>query len=251
MTTRVPVEYGAAWAATKLAALRRARADEQFRTLLLKDPRAALELLTGVPVPEGLTISSEEASPDRAYVTVRESRKLPLWILDGVLGPTDVASLLAAIPQEAWTPASINRKEQQRVDASVRRSEVAYEDASPRVLAELKAHIVGNLSAASLPLDFGLRLSPLQVLRYRPDGYYRPHRDENGQGEKIRIWTVLVYLNDDYLGGQTHFDEGDRLVTPRLGRAVVFDSRHRHTAQPVLEGTKLVCVFWLVHEPNG
>jgi len=95
---------------------------------------------------------------------------------------------------------------------------------------------------------------PLQVLRYFPGGEYRPHMDALPATDNQRIVTVLVYLNEDYEGGETHFPELGLRFRGRPGDALMFanvdaegraDPRARHAGLPVRSGTKLVASRWI------
>lgn len=99
----------------------------------------------------------------------------------------------------------------------------------------------------------------LSVLRYAPGQLYRPHfdcippgsdLDRNGQ----RKSTALLYLNDDYVGGETHFTEVDLKFRGRRGDILVFsnlagdgglDRSSRHAGLPVISGTKWLASKWL------
>jgi prolyl 4-hydroxylase len=105
----------------------------------------------------------------------------------------------------------------------------------------------------------------LQVVRYKPGTYYRAHHDaccedseacslfENKGGQ--RVGTLLVYLNDDFTDGETHFPDFEDLkmkVPP--GSAIFFkplgpeDKCHPkalHAGLPISSGTKYVCNAWV------
>ena len=69
-----------------------------------------------------------------------------------------------------------------------------------------------------------------------------------------RLWTALVYLNDGFEGGETHFPRLDYSVKPRLGRLLVFQNTYRgsdikhdlaeHAALPVISGEKYAFNLW-------
>jgi prolyl 4-hydroxylase len=93
----------------------------------------------------------------------------------------------------------------------------------------------------------------LLVLRYRPGQEYRPHVDWDG-GENGRIATALVYLNDDYQGGETLFVKTGLKVKGRKGDVLVFrsatadgafDPLSEHAGLPVLHGTKFLASRWI------
>ncbi|MBT9316894.1 2OG-Fe(II) oxygenase [Leptothoe spongobia] len=101
----------------------------------------------------------------------------------------------------------------------------------------------------------------LQCATYQTNQEFRHHYDaldENSQNEiesyGQRVSTILLYLNDHFVGGQTHFPKLDVQVEPQIGRAVVFhnvdaegqiDPDSIHAGLPVLEGTKTIATLWL------
>lgn len=110
----------------------------------------------------------------------------------------------------------------------------------------------------------------LQVVRYKPGTFYRAHHDsccedteacvefENRGGQ--RVATLLVYLNDDFTDGETHFPEHDDLkLKAQPGSAIFFrpmgateskcHPKALHAGLPISSGTKYVCNAW-VRENN-
>lgn len=76
------------------------------------------------------------------------------------------------------------------------------------------------------------RYGPGQQFNWHYDGYYQ--RD-NGE---ISHFTLMFYLNDDFEGGSTDFEEFS--VKPEKGSALVFWHPIRHRGSPVVSGTKYV-----------
>ena len=64
---------------------------------------------------------------------------------------------------------------------------------------------------------------PLHILRYRPGQQYHPHNDWLPPPNR-RVMTALIYLNDEYQGGETFFAETGLKVKGRKGDALVFVS---------------------------
>ena len=59
------------------------------------------------------------------------------------------------------------------------------------------------------------------------------------------IFTLMVYLNEDFTGGQTNFYRSSSYepsfqVQPKTGTAVLFDHRFVHEGSVVTQGTKLI-----------
>lgn len=98
----------------------------------------------------------------------------------------------------------------------------------------------------------------LQILRYPPGGEYRPHMDALPATDNQRILTMIVYLNDRYEGGETHFLATDLPFKGRKGDALLFrnvtpsgspDPTARHAGLPVRSGTKLIASRWIRQKP--
>lgn len=111
------------------------------------------------------------------------------------------------------------------------------------------------------PVDHG---EGLQVLRYEPGQHYLPHDDffnpdipgynvhlkRGGQ----RVYTILLYLNDNFCCGETVFPRlNDFKVKPLTGAALVFrnitgegrlEPRVFHGGNPPCTGTKYVATKW-------
>lgn len=98
----------------------------------------------------------------------------------------------------------------------------------------------------------------LSVLRYRERDEYRPHFDWLDADKDLadlgqRTHTALVYLNDTYKGGATHFLSADLKVLGAIGDMVVFqnvddndqpDMSTRHAGLPVEAGEKWLASKW-------
>jgi len=99
---------------------------------------------------------------------------------------------------------------------------------------------------------------PPQILRYGPGEEYRPHVDALPGGDNQRIVTVLIYLNDGYEGGGTHFPAANLTINGRQGDAIVFrnvtaagavDGTTRHAGLPVTRGEKFLLSRWIRARP--
>eukprot|EP00850_Spirogloea_muscicola_P018039 SM000161S02421 [mRNA] locus=s161:108820:109965:+ [translate_table: standard] len=109
-------------------------------------------------------------------------------------------------------------------------------------------------STAWLPLD-SLYEPELQLVRYEEHEQYKAHFDRNSAASHSALATVLIYLNDDYCGGQTQFPAIDLVVTPVKGKAVVWrtqfdkagkpDKKAEHAGLPVTCGKKYILTQWV------
>lgn len=116
---------------------------------------------------------------------------------------------------------------------------------------------------ACFALD-GHVFEPLMVLHYETGQQFAPHfdfidPDQPGLRDDIaakgqRVATLLIYLNDDFTGGQTDFDalgysfkgaKGDALIFWNTDTAGRPDQRMRHAGMPPLSGEKWLLSQWI------
>ena len=86
--------------------------------------------------------------------------------------------------------------------------------------------------------------SGTQILKYGPADHYVPHQD-SGPGLESRYLSVVCYLNDNFVGGETSFPGCGYTAKPKSGRAIIFPSYYLHGSVPVRRGEKFVIVSWL------
>lgn len=88
--------------------------------------------------------------------------------------------------------------------------------------------------------------SGYDLLRYEEGQAYGLHADACSARAPGRLLSVLIYLNDDYEGGELYFPRQDVTIKPVAGTMVIFPSiaTHPHEAKPVTRGTKYAIVTW-------
>jgi hypothetical protein len=86
-----------------------------------------------------------------------------------------------------------------------------------------------------------------QLLKYEVGQYFHSHYDSYPAVN--RSISVLIYLNDDYEGGEIEFVNFDIKIKPKAGTLIMFPSNYpyRHIAHPVISGTKYA-VSTFLHE---
>lgn len=105
----------------------------------------------------------------------------------------------------------------------------------------------------------------LQVVKYDASGYYRKHHDTAYEDKKEsrtffshgghRIVTMLIYLNDDFEGGETAFINLRKKIKPSKYAGILFYSLDKkgefchplslHEGKTVKSGNKYVANIWL------
>lgn len=86
---------------------------------------------------------------------------------------------------------------------------------------------------------FGLN-EMFRYYKYEPGQRFKRHADGIYQRSELEFsfYTLLIYLNDNFSGGETGFKELD--VKPKQGTALVFQHDIVHEGKPIIAGTKYV-----------
>jgi len=86
---------------------------------------------------------------------------------------------------------------------------------------------------------------PYNMLRYRGGQEYKAHAD--GGTDTGRSVSAIVYLNNDYEGGEIEFVNFEIKIKPEPGMLILFPSNfaYKHIAHPVTKGTKYAIVTWI------
>ena len=107
-----------------------------------------------------------------------------------------------------------------------------------------------NMYIADHPFFSVQHLTDFRVNRYSEGGFMSKHYDSihhsHGQHYGYPHATVLLYLNDDYEGGE--FTVATTRIKPKAGSVVVFPSNFMfpHSAEMVTKGTRWSIVSWLM-----
>lgn len=104
----------------------------------------------------------------------------------------------------------------------------------------------------------------IHLVKYLVGGEYRPHHDffhlhqsytdaqlsRGGQRTK----SCLIYLNDDFEGGETEFTQVGIKIKPETGKLLIWDNCKEdgsldydsiHAGLPVKSGTKYIVIIWV------
>jgi len=100
----------------------------------------------------------------------------------------------------------------------------------------------------------------LSIIKYSTGDYFKSHYDflcsndpESVDRYGDRLWSLIFYLNDNFLGGKTEFPKIKTQIDPKLGRVVIFKNYindlpnmdSMHSGLEVTKGTKYICTVWV------
>jgi prolyl 4-hydroxylase len=138
----------------------------------------------------------------------------------------------------------------------VRKSETAWISKNDNAVYKI---IMGICDDLNVPFE---NAEDMQVVKYAKGGYYNEHHDSFPYYDPVymsqgghRILTALIYLNDDFEGGETRFVTLDENISPKKCSALFFHPLNKekmrchpkalHCGMPVLSGEKYVANIWI------
>jgi len=181
-------------------------------------------------------------------------RRLPyIAFVEDALPGEVCDALVARIEREAPALAPINVGGRFVVDTKMRNNErVVFEDRAlaAELFARTRAFVPEELDDARLSgyneRFRGYRYRDGQRFAPHFDGaYFRPPTAEGREGSQV---TVLFYLNEGFVGGETRFIDWEVTIAPKKGSALFFEHALLHEGCPVTAGTKYVlrsdAMYW-------
>lgn len=188
----------------------------------------------------------------RSVYVADESR--PVFTLARVLDDEACAALIAFAEQQGFDDAPVTTARGPRMMRDVRNNTRVMVDAP--ALAERLFGTLASLLPRELPEGWRLtglnerlrfyRYDAGQSFEWHYDGSFARNNDERSQ------LTLLFYLNDGFVGGETEFDDvtGSFTVVPSRGDALVFAHHVRHRGAPVREGRKYALRTDVMYQRN-
>lgn len=94
-------------------------------------------------------------------------------------------------------------------------------------------------------IDESIFFEGYNVLKYSGGQQYHAHYD--GGPSSRRYMSPILYLNDEYDGGEIEFVNFGLKIKPKAGTLMLFPANYAYThiAHPVTQGTKYAIVTWV------
>lgn len=138
-----------------------------------------------------------------------------------------------------YEPATVETEKGQRVIETVRNNNrIIFTDFE---LANNLWERLEPLAPARIGISKAIGLNErFRFYKYQPGQQFRKHFDQSFIRNDVEAsyYTFMIYLNDDYEGGETTFNELP--IQPRQGMALVFKHDLEHAGNSVTKGIKYV-----------
>ncbi|MDJ1176352.1 2OG-Fe(II) oxygenase [Roseofilum capinflatum] len=163
-----------------------------------------------------------------------------ILILESLLSVQECSQLIDQSEKMGYSEADIQVHEGRQHLPNIRNNH-RVNDYSPSLAQELWH----KLASYSLPIYEGkqaISLSPyFRFYRYTPGQNFKIHQDgrQTVEGNET-LFTLLIFLSEDFQGGETQFRQDRIKITPKIGHALIFEHRLWHKGCLVEQGIKYV-----------
>ena len=185
-----------------------------------------------------------------------------VWEIKNLLSKEECEGLILLASSQGLEDSNVwsfNEKSGNTYDQTHRKSKQTWLQPSASPTTQKVSNISTTLTG--IPVE---NQELLQIAKYEKGGMFNAHFDACKDDDKEycdkmnnysgqRRTTLLIYLNDDFEGGETEFVDMDIKIKPETGKAILFyntyddetvipDSHHRGC--PVGSGEKWICNVW-------
>ena len=90
--------------------------------------------------------------------------------------------------------------------------------------------------------DEKILVDACQIVKWPVNSFMKPHMDNDGD-----VFAALVYLNDNYVGGETCFEHTQ--VVPETGKLTIFsNTKLTHSVNMIKENTRYILALWFTND---
>ncbi len=179
-------------------------------------------------------------------VKAASSLKTNIWTAPNVLEPQACTDLIAAADSSKWSPGVAALDSNGRTHETPTRSFTRISLDTDVILASIRPSIPSTIEDMHF---VGLSTEQLICLRYLPGDSFPTHVDSPTINSATchSLFTIIIYLNDGYKGGETYFPDCDVVIQPVTGMALIFAHGVRHGGQIIQTGLKYALLTYLLY----
>ena len=118
------------------------------------------------------------------------------------------------------------------------------------LLESVRAHVPDKLCGLSL---MSIPAERVLFVRYGPGEYFDLHTDAAYRPSINRrsLFAMLVYLNDNFIGGETHFPDLGMTVRPETGTGLIIPHGIFHEGLKISNGVKYAFHSYILYAPSS
>jgi prolyl 4-hydroxylase len=161
------------------------------------------------------------------------------FVVDGVLSPGECEEMIARIEGAKPTLAPITTARGPLIQTDIRNNtRVMFDD--PGFAEVLYQRVRRHCPSRMMGMEICGGNERLRCYKYEPGQRFAPHYDGAffRSDDERSLLTYLVYLNDDFDGGETNLISLGKVIEPKPGRALLFQHAILHEGRTVERGIK-------------
>lgn len=163
-----------------------------------------------------------------------------IFLIENFLSDSECDYYIEMTQDKVFEEAKINMSGRQTMNKGVRNNDrlMIFDNNLAKNLFEKAVEFLPQAHEDYKILNFN---EMFRIYKYSPGQQFKMHRDGSyirNENEKS-FYTFLIYLNDDFEGGETEF-ENLFTVAPKKGSALAFYHPLRHEGKTLISGQKYV-----------
>lgn len=174
--------------------------------------------------------------------------------IDNFLSKDECGHIISLIEDENQPSSVVGNGEQLTAYSEARTSSTSNLCNCDDLVSAIRRKIADEIK---VPIE---NLESLQGQMYEPGQFFKPHHDYFTPNNKHleyggnRMWTCMIYLNDDFEGGTTNFPKLDMEFIPKTGMALIWQNMNKkgeclddslHEGTNVISGVKYIITCWI------
>jgi prolyl 4-hydroxylase len=183
-----------------------------------------------------------------------KSSEVQLFLIDDFLSSEECSSLIE-IGHASLRPSTVTNPD---AGADFRTSETCDIGIIKNPLVQAVSERISSATGISQEYSEVMQMQKYSVgheFKSHTD-YFEPNTPEYIEHASVRgnrTWTCMIYLNPVEQGGETLFSSINELITPKMGRAVIWNNltldgnvnpKTIHAGLPILQGEKYILTTW-------
>lgn len=163
-----------------------------------------------------------------------------IFEIPALLSAEECDGLIDLSESIGFSKADVQTKSGRQLLTNIRNNERV--DYYSNELAEIYWQRIAQLKLPIYEDKQAIGLSPyFRFYKYWPGQKFNMHKDgRQNVGGNETLYTLLMYLNDGCIGGETLFRQDNLKVSPKKGYAIMFEHQLWHQGVEVESGVKLV-----------
>ena len=127
---------------------------------------------------------------------------------------------------------------------STRKSNVAFIEDLGFLNKKLKDVLIDTISIKGFTAS---KLNSFQFTEYQSGGFYEWHTDSTATIHQNRYYSIVIQINDEYVGGELQVKENniETTLNTGIGNLYMFPSSMLHRVKPVTNGIRYSLVNWV------